>query len=68
MEGVRGGPGPGLVQQVDQGQVAGGEADALGVELGVLQTQSVLQLDLSPGLVEESPGPGVSPGRLRGSA
>ena len=48
VEDVRGGFGSSHVQEVDQGQVVGGEADALGVELGVLDGDLVLDLDLGP--------------------
>ena len=64
VEGIRGGPGSGFVQQVDQGQVVGGEADALGVELRVLDAESVLYLDLGPGLVDDGPAPGVDDGHM----
>ena len=54
LEGVRDGLGPSLVQQVDQGQVVGSEADALGVELGVLDRDLVPDLRLRAGSLREA--------------
>ena len=45
---VRGGFCSSHVQEVDQGQVVGGEADSMGVELGVFDGHLVLDLDLGP--------------------
>ena len=64
VEAVRGGPGPGRVQEVNQGEVVCSEADAAGVELGVLDADGVLYLDLDPGLVDESSGLRVDDGHL----
>ena len=53
-----------LVQLVDQGEVVGGEAEAPGVELGVLHTELVLQLDLGPLVVDNGAAQGVDDGHL----
>ena len=55
-----------LVQLVDQGEVVGGEAEAPGVELGVLHADLVLQLDLGPLVVDNGAAQGVDDGHLGG--
>ena len=67
MEHVGRGASPCLVQQVNQSTVIDGEADTLGVNLGVLDGDQVFNLHLNPGPVQEQPAGGVEQGQLGGA-
>ena len=53
-----------LVQLVDQGKGVGGEAEAPGVDLGVLHADLVIQLGLGPLVVDNGAAQGVDDGQL----
>ena len=64
VEHVGGGPRSGLVQKVDKRHVVGGEADASGVDLSVLNIEIIFGLNLDPWLIDEDSSLGMDDGSV----